>query len=381
MQGPIHVHGHPIGLRYFAALAAMLALIMGSVGWPGDPAVAMHAWRADAPPNPVFLPLIQTKPRMGRIAFASVGAQAMNLVVMRADGKGTGWTSTGCNGKSIAAPLWAPDGQRIIFESGAAGLNSWLCAINADGSGLTTLAGSGTGTDRQPAWSPDGNQIVFIARGLDFIDPVPPDIYLMNADGTNLRQLTTTTLARDDSPAWSPDGHDIAFVTARENDNGLPRIYLMRADGSAQRRLTTTMGSEEQPAWSPDGEHIAFVAHDQSGQHVFVIRRDGTGQRPLMNTLNASKPLWSPDGTRIAYLSSSSIYVVNADSTGVRRLAETIYAGNGSFVSYNWSPDSQEIVFETDTGQGINLAVVRVDGGGQIQLTQGSFDVDPAWTR
>jgi TolB protein len=59
------------------------------------------------------------------------------------------------------------------------------------------------------------------------------DVYSVNADGSNLRQLTVHP-ARDGLATASPDGEYIAFLTDRE---GAWAVYIMRPDGSEQRKL------------------------------------------------------------------------------------------------------------------------------------------------
>ena len=54
----------------------------------------------------------------------------------------------------------------------------------------------------------------------------------------------------NDAPAWSPDGTRIAFTSFR---NGRGDIYVMRPDGSDQKRLTTSDAHDDLAAWSPDG--------------------------------------------------------------------------------------------------------------------------------
>ena len=64
-------------------------------------------------------------------------------------------------------------------------------------------------------------------------------IYAVNPDGTGLAQLThePTGIAAQD-PAWSANGFRILF--ARVNlSNDMGRIWIMKADGTGQRRLVS----------------------------------------------------------------------------------------------------------------------------------------------
>jgi Tol biopolymer transport system component len=73
----------------------------------------------------------------------------------------------------------------------------------------------------------------------------------------------------------------MAFVSDRDG-NG--EIYVMNADGSAQRRLTRNPASDGPPVWSPDGRKIAFVRVTDDltfGSEIYVMNADGSGQRRL----------------------------------------------------------------------------------------------------
>lgn len=77
-----------------------------------------------------------------------------------------------------------------------------------------------------------GNRILFMsARNNDGYENW--DVYAVNADGSNLQQLTVHP-AHDGLATASPDGNYIAFLSDRD---GAWAVYIMRADGSEQRKL------------------------------------------------------------------------------------------------------------------------------------------------
>jgi Tol biopolymer transport system component len=150
---------------------------------------------------------------------------------------------------------WSPDGRKIVFRSERdrpSELERAACrprcrrdeiyVINADGSGRRRLTHNWR-SDGAPMWSPDGRKIVFVRSGWESAG-VQGDVYVVNADGSGERNLTrsvTRPLATDTAPAWSPDGRKILFVSNRDR-NG--EIYVMNADGSGLRKLTRLRGGD-----------------------------------------------------------------------------------------------------------------------------------------
>ena len=105
-------------------------------------------------------------------------------------------------------------------------------------------------------------------------------------------------------------------------------------------------GAQTHPA-APAGQ-IAFVSgpHDGSAASIFVANANGSGVRRLTHAPQRfdSAPAWSPDGTRIAFAGSfdwhaSKVYVMRADGRGLRRLTRlpaTAMEGEPA-----WSPDGR----------------------------------------
>lgn len=171
-------------------------------------------------------------------------------------------------------------------------------------------------------------------------------IYTITPAGTGLKRLTTT---KGIKPRWSPDGKRLAFLRAGD-------IWVMNADGSAQKRVTQ-LGNVGAPTWSPDGRWLAAVA----SVGLFKIRSTvpyGDPQRINAPDIHKERVSWSPDGTRIAYKGGlldgepceyygnclSTVNVVTGDT----RIVQNIWDGStdgGDLFTPDWKPDASGLLF------------------------------------
>ena len=68
---------------------------------------------------------------------------------------------------------------------------------------------------------------------------------MTDANGEHVRRLTRSG-SEDIGAAWSPNGSRILFTSTR---TGLSQLFLMRPDGSRQRRLLRTGINALEPSW------------------------------------------------------------------------------------------------------------------------------------
>lgn len=179
----------------------------------------------------------------------------------------------------------------------------------AAGGGKPQRLTDSAGDDRAPVYSPDGSRIVF-----DSTRDGNTEIYVMNADGSQQRRLTNDD-GEDWGASWSPDGRQIAFNSSRNSDMD---IYVMAADGTDVRRLTFGGTANVAPTWSPDGQRLAYTARDaaNNGQIMAVDLAGGTPRDLSRDAAFADEVWtggWGPDG-RIVF---DRVTNPASDTTGI----------------------------------------------------------------
>jgi Tol biopolymer transport system component len=255
------------------------------------------------------------------------------------------------------------------------------------GTAVPVLALCAASAQAVPARSPA--QVAFTR----FKSSVYPEIW--TASGRGRRRLIRVRNAGADEPAWSPSGRSIAFTVDRNPPEG-PRIaiYVARADGTGLHRVVGGRSQDYAPAWSPDGRWIAFAKASYGGFRslgVFVVRADGRMAHRLTRDACDDTPAWAPAGRQLVVSRCGSLYVVGADGTHARRLTtppppDPSDGGEFTDVEPDWSPDGRWIAFtrseQFDPGGGEidYLYVIRPDGTGERQVTDGGFDRSPAWS-
>ena len=223
------------------------------------------------------------------------------------------------------APLHAQD---RIYVDQYQPLRSELMIADGDGSNPRKLV-PGMEIDYNASFSQDGQWVVFTSDRSG-----SADIFRARVDGTKVQRLTDSP-AFDDQAALSPDNSSLAFVSSREA--GSTDIFIMDLASGQVRNLTSAPGGDFRPSWSPDGQTIAFSSDRGTGfphgdypgpagkwEHVqvasiYLINADGTGLRQLTTDpeIMAGSPRWSLDGSRIVFYEMAVVDTMRAHFGGI----------------------------------------------------------------
>lgn len=285
-------------------------------------------------------------------------------------------TTTVVLGIVLAGPISA-------WAQGAAS----LFVVGADGTGLQTVAASGSGPDgfhraAYPSWSPDGRSLAFTA-----FDATGrrPEIRVVSRDGGPSR-----TIVEGVAPSWSHDGSKLACMMSGKrsiatdwtrpgrNDE---RLAIVRLD---QPEAIEDVGAGLWPRWSPTDDRLAFSSRQGASWDIFVRSADGMSLARLSdNPAMDTEPLWTPDGREVIFLSNRGVrwdlYRAPADGVAApRRLTNHPSREEGASLS----PDASRIAF-TERPDRPNSQILILDLAGEVVrplLPDPLGDRDPAWS-
>jgi Tol biopolymer transport system component len=266
-------------------------------------------------------------------------------------------------GRRAGESYWSPDGGRIVFQSEREPGNPFYQIYALDlATGDTKRISPGTGKTTCAYFRPGSDQILFASthhdprsltlqkEELEFrasgkerryawdYDP-EFDIYAVSE---RTGQLTRLTSARgyDAEASYSPDGQWIAFSSMRDaydrtltaterkqlevDPSFFAEIYIMRADGSDQRRLTRVDGYDGGPFFSPDGSRIVWRRFTTDGliADVWTMKLDGSDPRQVTDFGAMSwAPFIHPSGEYLLFASNKlgfenfEVFMVDVDGT------------------------------------------------------------------
>jgi Tol biopolymer transport system component len=258
------------------------------------------------------------------------------------------------------------DGRTLVATKSEVLSNIWLAAGN-DAAHARQITNGRENGYRGFVWMPDG-RLVYTSLTSGY-----PDIWIMNADGSAQKQLTFGTDAND-LPAVSPDGRYIVFVTNRSIGWS---IWRMNADGSGLKELVRNIDQVSFPQVSSDSQWVFYSSRDSSNKYVmWRVAIDGGTPEQLTQRDMISSAMLSPDGKLFAYYYQESPDIAGkmeiVPATGGAPV-QTLDLPKGGYDA-RWSPDGRALVYMKDANNATNLWSLPLDGSKPRQLTDWQAD-------
>ena len=218
-----------------------------------------------------------------------------------------------------------------------------------------TIALAACGNDKSTA---PNDEVIFSADQKGNID-----IYKLRGISGEISRLTTAE-GTDHSPAWSPKRDIIGFLTDR---NGSNELWLMDWNGESKHQLSGPGKTINAFRWAPNSEVIAVEIAEKRSSWIAVINIE-TGELTPLTSIEEDARIggWSPDAQWLLYA------IVNSDSDGLRKRnpngVDEITITSGFHTDPIWSPDGRWIAFSRKSDQGTSDLIIT-DNNAENVLT------------
>ncbi len=189
-----------------------------------------------------------------------------------------------------------------------------------------------------------------------------------SVSATTREKLPVDSVGRIDTPTGR-----IAFV--RNGD-----IWVMKADGTEQKRICQVSNAEGRLSWSPDNKRIVFTRSgsvdlqepDMAGTRhkvydLFICYLDSADAgntkywTRLTDSLGARGPEWSGDSNTILFWRDMNANRVNARSANYQLCVVNLVTGIATPLRQNWQPDEELFLITPSMNSRGEIAFVFFD--------------------
>ena len=252
------------------------------------------------------------------------------------------------------------DSKTLVTVQADKSAHLWVVAPGADMSKAKQIT-SGKYDGDSLAWTADG-RILYTA---------PSDIWIVNADGSANRQLTADSYT-EGLGCVSSDGRYAVFSS---NRSGNINIWRMDLGSREQTQLTQGTEIDSRPVCSPDGQWVLFSSLRQ-GKWSFLKVPLAGGTPEQLSDKSSSWAAVSPDGKFVAlryfddqaYANKIAVIPLNGGEP-IKTLDVAVSVRD---VGLGWSSDSRAIIYVDARGNGDsadNIWSVPLDDAPARQLT------------
>jgi eukaryotic-like serine/threonine-protein kinase len=290
------------------------------------------------------------------LAYAGPDLQSSHLTWF--DRAGTPLGSVGPAGYYTDFRL-SPDEKRLAFslvDRGTGYPTIWLTDLARSGLSRFTL---GRVLNSAPVWSPDGTRIMFrTTRGGGNVE-----IYEKSAAGGGEEEPVLLHAAERAAGMqssnlytldWSSDGRYLLYSVTPSSGQ---EFWLLPLADRKPFRLLRASGAGAQASFSPDGRFLAYTSNESGRMEVYVQTLPLSNRKWTVSTNGGSEPRWRADGREIYYLSEDRKLMAAAmgpgpsfDTPKPLFLTRAVTASTGFRMHYVPSRDGRRFLVNTQSG-------------------------------
>jgi serine/threonine protein kinase/Tol biopolymer transport system component len=249
----------------------------------------------------------------------------------------------------------SPDGSRAaVMALDVNWKNADVWVYDVARGARTRFTFDATNLEFAPVWSPDGQRIVFASTRQGVTD-----LYVKSVLGTGAEELVLASAEGEQPISWSPDGRFLSFMRtgAEAAVYGIPPaadVWVLPLFGDRTPfAVVHTRFAEGHGRFSPDGRWMVYMSAETGRAEVYVTPFPGPGAKVPISTAGGTQPRWRRDGTEIFYVAGNRLMAAPVNGQGAtfevgaaRPLFE-IRPRSGFGAVYDVSPDGQRFLVNT----------------------------------
>jgi Tol biopolymer transport system component len=251
---------------------------------------------------------------------------------------------------SLEAPRISPDGKYVSFTTLVNKVREiWIYDLQRN---LLRRFTDGSNDDLRSIWMPDGNRILFETKRTGYFDLV-----WLAADGSGSLNIVTDSEYVHNPCSWSPDGKTLIYQEYVPHETGFNLLTVIPDENLNPYILLKTAHHECQGFISPNGKWLAYISNETGRNELYVRSYPDLSGIIRISNKGAIGPCWSPDGQELFFqsMNGDSLFSVSINSTpdlqvGVPELlfSGNFFEGHYWFRDYDISPDGNYFIMVRD---------------------------------
>ncbi|MBK5295372.1 MAG: PD40 domain-containing protein [Acidobacteriia bacterium] len=283
----------------------------------------------------------------GILVYDSSGAGGQGQLVWM-DRKGKRVGTVGQQG-AVRYPALSPDGRQVAVSLlDAQGQEDlWLHDLVR---GIPTRFTFHPRTDSAPVWSPDGSRIVFHAAREGALN-----LYWKSASGAGKEEILLKSGNNKFPTDWSADGGSLLYV---ESDPKTKYdLWVLPLQGERKPLpFRKTEFNEWAGAFSPDGKWVAYTSDESGRAEIYVQPHPVTGAKRQLSSGGGTWPRWRRDGKELFWLELDGTMMAAGISMGQdlqAGIAAPLFESgiSNQYERYSVSPDGQRFLLAMPVGE------------------------------